>query len=302
MSKFKKLDKLRNAITAMISPFNEDLKIDEANYREFIRFQIDNGCQLLTMGTTGESATLSHKEHHEAIKITVDEAKKSGKDPFVLAGAGSNATYESISLCQHAEKIGADGLLVVVPYYNKPMQHSLIEHYSAIADSTSLPIILYNVPSRTVRNLDPDTIIKLANKKDNIVGIKEASGNIDQITQIIKDAPDDFIMLSGDDSMTYHIMALGGIGVISVASNIIPAKIFEFTKSMNAGDWDKARKMQLELYDLFKVLFIETNPGPVKYAAELMGIMNKRMRLPLTPPLDANCEKIKNVLKKLNII
>jgi 4-hydroxy-tetrahydrodipicolinate synthase len=286
----------------MITPFNEDLKIDEANYREFIRFQIDNGCQLLTMGTTGESATLSHEEHHEAIKITVDEAKKSGKDPFVLAGAGSNATYESISLCQYAEKIGVDGLLVVVPYYNKPMQHSLIEHYSAIADSTSLPIILYNVPSRTVRNLDPDTVVKLANKKDNIVGIKEASGNIDQITQIIKDAPDDFIMLSGDDSMTYHIMALGGIGVISVVSNIIPAKIFEFTKSMNAGDWDKARKIQLELYDLFKVLFIETNPGPVKYAAELMGIMNKRMRLPLTPPLDPACEKIKGVLKKLNFI
>ncbi|TFG21713.1 MAG: 4-hydroxy-tetrahydrodipicolinate synthase [Promethearchaeota archaeon] len=302
MSKFNKLDKLRNAITAMITPLNEDLTIDEDKYREFIRFQIDNGCQLLTMGTTGESATLSHEEHHQAIKITVDEAKKSGKDPFVLAGAGSNATYESISLCQYAEKIGADGLLVVVPYYNKPMQHSLIEHYSAIADSTSLPIILYNVPSRTVRNLDPDTVVKLANKKDNIVGIKEASGNIDQITQIIKDAPDDFIMLSGDDSMTYHIMALGGIGVISVASNIIPAKIFEFTKSMNAGDWDKARKMQLELYDLFKVLFIESNPGPVKYAAELMDIMNKRMRLPLSPPLDANCEKIKNVLKKLNII
>jgi len=302
MSKFNKLDKLRNAITAMITPLNEDLTIDDAKYREFIRFQIDNGCQLLTMGTTGESATLSHEEHHQAIKITVDEAKKSEKDPFVLAGAGSNATYESISLCQYAEKIGADGLLVVVPYYNKPMQHSLIEHYSAIADSTSLPIILYNVPSRTVRNLDPDTVVKLANKKDNIVGIKEASGNIDQITQIIKDAPDDFIMLSGDDSMTYHIMALGGIGVISVASNIIPAKIFEFTKSMNAGDWDKARKMQLELYDLFKVLFIETNPGPVKYAAELMDIMNKRMRLPLSPPLDANCEKIKNVLKKLNVI
>ena len=302
MSKFNKLDKLRNAITGMIIPLNGDLTIEEAKYREFIRFQIDNGCQLLTMGTTGESATVSHEEHHEAIKITVDEAKKSGKDPFVLAGAGSNATYESISLCQYAEKIGVDGLLVVVPYYNKPMQHSLIEHYSAIADSTSLPIILYNVPSRTVRNLDPDTVVKLANKKDNIVGIKEASGNIDQITQIIKDAPDDFIMLSGDDSMTYHIMALGGIGVISVASNIIPAKIFEFTKSMNAGDWDKARKMQLELYDLFKVLFIETNPGPVKYAAELMDIMNKRMRLPLSPPLDANCEKIKNVLKKLNII
>ena len=297
-----KLKKLKNVITAMITPLHEDFSIDEVKYREFIRFQIDNGCHPLTMGTTGESATLSHEEHHQAIDITVDEAKKSGKDPFVLAGTGSNSTKEAISLSQYAEKAGADGCLVVVPYYNKPVQHSLIDHYSAIADSVSLPIIIYNVPSRTVRNIDPETIATLANKKDNIVGVKCASGNIDQITKIIKMTPDDFIVLSGDDGMTYHLMALGGVGVISVASNIVPAKIFEFTSTMNNGDWDKARKMQLELYDLFKVLFIETNPGPVKYVAELMGIMNKRMRLPLTPPLDANCEKIKNVLKKLNII
>ncbi|TFG14221.1 MAG: 4-hydroxy-tetrahydrodipicolinate synthase [Promethearchaeota archaeon] len=302
MSKFKKIDKLKNVITAMITPFKEDLSIDEQKYREFIRFQINNGCQPLTMGTTGESATLSHDEHHKAMDIAVDEAKKSGKDPFVLAGAGSNATYESISLCQHAERIGADGLLVVVPYYNKPMQHSLIEHFSAIADSVSLPIILYNVPSRTVRNLDVDTVIKLANKKDNIVGIKEASGDIDQITRIIKDAPDDFIVLSGDDGMTFHLMALGGRGVISVVSNIIPANIFEFTSSMLNGDWDKARKMQIELYDIFKVLFIETNPGPVKYAAELMGIMNSRLRLPLTLPLEENKVKIKKVLENMKLI
>ena len=302
MSKFNKLNKLRNAITAMITPLNEDSSINEAKYREFIRFQIDNGCQPLTMGTTGESATLSHEEHHLAIDICVDEAKKSGKDPFVLAGTGSNATHEAISLSQYAEKAGADGCLIVVPYYNKPVQHSLIDHFSAIAESVSIPIILYNVPSRTVRNLDPDTVATLARKNDNIVAIKCASGNIDQITKVIKMTPDDFIVLSGDDSMTYHLMALGGLGVISVAANIIPAKIFEFTTTMNNGDWEKARKMQLELYDLFKVLFIETNPGPVKYSAELMGIMNKRMRLPLTPPLDANCEKIKIVLKQLNLI
>jgi len=302
MSKFNKLNKLRNAITAMITPLNEDFSINEAKYREFIRFQIENGCHPLTMGTTGESATLSHEEHHQAIDITVDEAKKSGKDPFVLAGTGSNATHESISLSQYAEKAGADGCLIVVPYYNKPVQHSLIDHFSAIAESVSIPIILYNVPSRTVRNLDPDTVATLARKNDNIVGIKCASGNIDQITKIIKMTPDDFIVLSGDDSMTYHLMALGGLGVISVAANIIPAKIFEFTTTMNNGDWEKARNMQLELYNLFKVLFIETNPGPVKYSAELMGLMNKRMRLPLTPPLDANCEKIKIVLKQLNLI
>jgi 4-hydroxy-tetrahydrodipicolinate synthase len=302
MSKFKKLDKLKNVITAMITPFKEDLSLDEEKYREFIRFQINNGCQPLTMGTTGESATLSHDEHHKAMDIAVDEAKKSGKDPFVLAGAGSNATYESISLCQHAERIGADGLLVVVPYYNKPMQHSLIEHFSAIADSVSLPIILYNVPSRTVRNLDVDTVIKLANSKDNIVGIKEASGDIDQITRILKNAPDDFIVLSGDDGITFHLMALGGRGVISVVSNVIPAKMVEFTSSMLNGNWDKSRKMQMELYDIFKVLFIETNPGPVKYAAELMGIMNSRLRLPLTSPLEENKAKIRKVLENMNLI
>jgi len=298
-----KIDKLKNVITAMITPFNEeDLTVDEEKYREFIRFQINNGCQILTMGTTGESATMSHEEHHQAMDITVDEAKKSGKDPFVLAGSGSNSTKESISLSKYAEKVGADGLLIVVPYYNRPVQHSLIDHFSAIADSVSLPIILYNVPSRTGRNLEPDTISKLAYAKDNIVGIKCASGDIDQITKIIKTTPDDFIVLSGDDSMTYHLMALGGKGVISVASNIIPSKLVEFTNSMLSNDWKKAREMQLQLYDLFKVLFIESNPGPVKYAANLMDLMDNRMRLPMTPPLKENQKRIRNVLKDLDII
>jgi len=297
-----KIDKLKNVITAMITPLKEDLTMDEEKYREFIRFQIKNGCQLLTMGTTGESATLSHDEHHDAMDICVDEAKKSGKDPFVLAGAGSNSTKEAISLSQYAEKTGADGILQVVPYYNKPVQHSLIDHFSAIADSVSLPIILYNVPSRTGRNLEADTVSKLSYAKDNIIGIKCASGDIDQITKIIKTTPDDFIVLSGDDSMTFHIMALGGKGVVSVASNIIPSKIVEFTNSMLNNEWKKAREMQLQLYDLFKVLFIESNPGPVKYAADLMELMDGRMRLPLTPPLKENQKRIKTVLKNLDII
>ncbi len=298
----KKLDKLQNVITAMITPLKEDFSIDEEKYREFIRFQINNGCHPLTMGTTGESATMSHEEHHIAMDITIDEGKKSGKNPFVLAGAGSNSTKEAISLCQDAENAGADGCLVVVPYYNKPVQHSLIDHFSAVADSISLPIILYNVPGRTGRNLEPETVSKLAYKKDNIVGIKCASGNIDQITKYIKTTPDDFIVLSGDDGMTFHIMALGGKGVVSVASNIIPAKLVEFTNTMLNGNWDKAREMQLELYDLFKILFVETNPGPVKLSAKLMGLMNNRMRLPLTAPLEENQEKIKAVLRSLNLI
>jgi 4-hydroxy-tetrahydrodipicolinate synthase len=298
----QKIEKLQNVITALITPFKEDFSIDESKYREFIRFQIKNGCQILTMGTTGESATLSHDEHHTAINISIDEAKKSDLDPFVLAGTGSNSTKEAISLSQYAEKEGADGLLLVVPYYNKPVQHSLIDHFSAVADSVNLPVILYNVPSRTGRNLEPETVAKLAELKDNIVGIKCASGNIDQITKIIKMTPDDFIVLSGDDGMTYHIMGLGGKGVISVASNIIPEKMVKFTKMMNDGNWIKAKEMHLELYDLFKVLFIETNPGPVKYAADLMDLMDKRMRLPLTPPLTDNQKKIKTVLKNLDLI
>lgn len=297
MSELKKLD--GSVITAMITPFHEDLSLDEEKYREFIRFQIENGCHLLTMGTTGESATLSHEEHHQAIKITVQEARNSERRPFVLAGTGSNSTKEAISLSKYAEKEGADGLLLVVPYYNKPVQHSLIDHFSAIADSVEIPIILYNVPGRTVRNLDPSTISKLAYSKENIVGIKCASGNIDQITQVIKKTPEDFIVLSGDDALTYHIMALGGKGVVSVASNIIPNRIVEFVNSMRDDDWSRARNTQLELYDLFNVLFIETNPGPVKYAAEVMGLMNKRLRLPLTPPLEENQERIKSLLMKI---
>ncbi|TXT62182.1 MAG: 4-hydroxy-tetrahydrodipicolinate synthase [Promethearchaeota archaeon] len=297
-----KLDKLKNVITALLTPFKEDFSLDEDKYREFIRFQIDNGAQLLTMGTTGECATLSHEEHKKAIDVTIDEASKSGKNPFVLAGTGSNSTSEAISLSKYAEKAGADGLLIVVPYYNKPVQHSLIDHYSKIANSVSLPIIIYNVPGRTGGNIDPETIATLAEENENIAGIKCASGNIDQITRTIKLTPKDFIVLSGDDAMTYHLMALGGKGVISVASNIIPKRMVEFTTTMNEGNWNKAREMHLELYDLFKVLFVETNPGPVKYAAEELELMNERMRLPLTPPLKDNKKKIKSILKDLDIL
>ncbi|TFF87774.1 MAG: 4-hydroxy-tetrahydrodipicolinate synthase [Promethearchaeota archaeon] len=296
------INDLNKVITALITPFREDFSLDEERYREFIKFQIQNGCHLLTMGTTGESATLSHNEHHNAIEITIDEVRKSEKKALVLAGTGSNSTKEAISLSKYAENAGVHALLLVVPYYNKPVQHSLYDHFSKIADSVSIPIILYNVPSRTGQNLEPATVSKLAYSKENIVGIKCASGNIDQITQIIKSTPEDFIVLSGDDSLTYHIMALGGKGVISVASNIIPSKMVQFVDLMMRNDWQKAKKLHLEYYDLFKILFIETNPGPVKYAAEIMNLMNRRMRLPLTPPIPENEHKIKKVLMDLDLI
>jgi 4-hydroxy-tetrahydrodipicolinate synthase len=293
---------LKNVITAMITPFKPDLTLDETKYREFIRFQLENGCHVLTMGTTGESATMSHEEHHLAMDIAVNEVRNFKPNSIVMAGTGSNSTKESISLSKYAENAGIDVLLLVVPYYNKPAQHSLIDHFSAIAESVSLPIFLYNVPSRTGTNLEPFTVEKLVSKNENIIGMKCASGNIDQITKLISITPEDFIVFSGDDSLTYHIMALGGKGVISVASNIIPKRLVEFATTINDGDWKKAREMQFELYDLFKVLFIESNPGPVKYAAEKMGLMDKRMRLPLTPPLKENEEKIDKVLNSLKLI
>jgi len=297
-----RLKKLKNVITALITPFREDFSLDEEKYREFIRFQVDNFASILTMGTTGEAATLSHDEHIEATKIAVDEAKKTGKDPFVLAGTGSNSTKEAISLTARAEKAGADGALIVVPYYNKPVQHSLIDHYNAIAEQVKIPIIIYNVPGRTVRNINPETVATIAKKNDNVVGIKCASGNVDQITKIFKLCPDDFIVLSGDDSLTFHIMALGGKGVIGVASNIIPFRMVEFCEMMERDLWNNARELQLQYYTLFKVLFIETNPDLVKFAAELLGLMNKRMRLPLTPPLKENEDKIKIVLQNLGVL
>ncbi len=298
----QKLDKMKNAITALLTPFKEDYTIDEEKFREFLRVQIKNNCQLLTMGTTGESSTLSHEEHHRAIQITVEEAKNSEQKPIVIAGTGSNSTDEAISLSVYAEKAGADAVLIVLPYYNKPAQHSLIDHFSAIADAISIPIIIYNIPGRTGVNLEVDTLQKLVKAKDNIIGLKAACGNIEQITRTIKLLPDDFIVLSGDDNLTYHIMALGAKGVISVASNIIPGIMNEFTEAMTNNDWIKARKMHFDLFDLFKVLFVETNPGPVKYAAEVMGLMNRRMRLPMTPPLEENQAKIQKVLQNMKLI
>ena len=297
-----KVKDFKNVITAMITPFKPDLTLDEVKYREFIRFQLDNGCNILTMGTTGESATMSHEEHHQAMDIAINEVRNHKPESVIMAGTGSNSTKESISLSKYAENAGIDLLLLVVPYYNKPAQHSLIEHFTAIAESVSLPIFLYNVPSRTGTNMEPSTVEKLVSKNENIIGMKCASGNIDQITKLISIMPEDFIVFSGDDALTYHIMALGGKGVISVASNLIPKRLVEFTTAMNEGNWAKSREMQFELYDLFKVLFIESNPGPVKYAAEKMGLMDKRMRLPLTPPLKENEEKIDIVLKSLKLI
>lgn len=303
MVAMSRTDAIRNAFTALITPFDDDLNIDEAQLEKLVKFQVEKGVSgLVPMGTTGESATMSHEEHRRIVELVIKFGRETGKNPFVLAGTGSNSTWEALELTAHAKSAGADGALVITPYYNKPTQEGLIAHFQRIAESTDLPIIMYNVPSRTGRNMEAETVVKLA-ELPNIVGVKEASGNVDQITRIIRETPDDFIVMSGDDGLTFEVMALGGRGVISVASNIIPALMAEFTQKLAAQDLPGARELHLRLYPLFKTLFVETNPGPVKAAAELMGIFSSgRMRLPMVTPQPPSMARIKQVLADLELI
>jgi 4-hydroxy-tetrahydrodipicolinate synthase len=295
------LSKLRNCFTALISPMDEDGDLCKNTYRAFIRQQIEAGVGLVPCGTTGESATMSHQEHENVIRWCLEEADASKKRPFVLAGAGSNSTKEALDLAVHAERMGVDGILVISPYYNKPTQKGLIAHYSELAKAVSIPIVIYNCPGRTGGNVLPDTVAELANKYDNIIGYKAAEGKMDQIRQVIAKSPKDFIVMSGDDSLTFEIMKAGGKGVISVASNIIPQRIQKFAELMTANKWDEAVKENEILAPLFKNLFIETNPGPVKYAAELLGIMNRRTRLPLVPPEPESQAVIRQTLLDLGL-
>jgi 4-hydroxy-tetrahydrodipicolinate synthase len=297
----KKLDKLKNTFSALITPFNEHGEVDWDKLKLFLKFQIENGVGLVPCGTTGESATLTYGDHHKIIEYVVQEAKKSKEKPFVLAGTGSNSTREAIDLTEHACEAGVDGVLLITPYYNKPTQRGLYEHFKLIAETTDLPIVIYNVPGRTSCNILPETTAKLA-KIPNIVGYKAADGNLDQIKKVIELCPKDFIVMSGDDNLTYDIMKMGGKGVISVASNVMPKRINQMTHLLNEGKWDEGKKMSDDLQEFFKTLFIETNPGPVKYMAELMGFMSSRMRLPMVSPEQENCEKIKAVAKKYQLI
>jgi 4-hydroxy-tetrahydrodipicolinate synthase len=289
---------LSGAYTAIATPFTDD-GLDEEGLRENIRFQIAEGMDgLVPVGTTGESPTLTPEEHERVIDITVEEAKKAGKK--VIAGAGSNSTAEAIRYSQHAKDIGADAALVIVPYYNKPTQEGLYQHFKTVAEEADIPIVIYNVPSRTSRNIDADTVLRLA-EIDNIVAIKEAGCNMDQIAQILKDAPKDFYMLSGEDSWTYPIMAMGGHGVISVASNLVPKMVSEMVHKALDGDLPGARDIHYKLFDLYKAIFVETNPGPVKAALAMMSMPAGKLRLPLVEPSEESKEKIRDVLRELHI-
>ena len=283
----------------MVTPFRKDLSLDEDALRRLIRRQIAAGINFLApCGTTGESPTLTQEEHLRVVAITLEEAK--GKVP-ILAGAGGYDTHKVIEMAREIERLGADGILSVTPYYNKPTQEGLYHHYKAIASAISLPIILYNVPPRTSVNIDPATVRRLA-EIENIIGVKEASGNIAQITQVIQQAPEEFIVLSGDDSVTLPIVAMGGRGIISVASNEIPAQMTRLAQLCLSGDFAGARALQRTYTPLLDVNFIETNPVPVKAAMAEMGLLEPVWRLPLVPPRVENLAKIRTVLESLAIL
>lgn len=289
---------LQGSIVAIVTPLKND-RIDRDAYKGLIEFQIKNKTSaILAAGCTGEPATMTMDEHKDLIRHTVDVV--AGRCP-VIAGTGSNNTREAVELSQEAEKAGADALLLITPYYNKPMPKGLYLHYKKVAENVSLPVILYNVPSRTGTNIPPETVEELSHVK-NIIGIKEASGSLDQASRIISMCRKDFIVFSGDDSLTVPMMAVGAKGVISVAANVVPLQVAEMTGSALAGDWEKARRIHLELMPVFKALFVETNPIPVKAALGLMKLLTPEWRLPLTPPSPASLEKIKQVLTETGVL
>jgi len=285
------------AMTALITPFKNG-KIDTETFANLIKRQIENGIDyVVPVGTTGESATLSHNEHKECIEIAVEVCKNTNTK--VLAGAGSNSTAEAIDLAKFAENCGADAILSVSPYYNKPTQKGIFEHYKAIANAIDIEIVLYNVPGRTNSHIHPDTAIALSNECKNITTVKEASGDVSKIVEY--QAKSDMDILSGDDAINYPILATGGKGVISVTSNLLPKKIADLVHTALNGDLNASKKINEELWDINKILFIESNPIPIKYAMHIAGLCELEYRLPLTPPSKENMKKIEEVLKKYGV-
>jgi 4-hydroxy-tetrahydrodipicolinate synthase len=290
---------LRGCGTALVTPFKEDLSIDEDALRSFVDFQISEGINFLVpCGTTGESPTLSDAEHRRVVELVVQQTR--GRVP-VIAGAGGNNTAHVIKLARECERLGVDGLLSVTPYYNKPTQEGLYQHFKAIAESTSLPIILYNVPPRTYVNILPETIVRLA-EIPNIIGVKEASGDISQIAEIINRVSPQFKVLSGDDSMTLPLIAVGGVGLISVASNEAPAQLTALTRACLDNNPEEARRLNRQLWPLMKANFIETSPGPVKAAVAMMGKIKEVYRLPMVPVKPETKEKLRAVLVNLKLV
>jgi 4-hydroxy-tetrahydrodipicolinate synthase len=285
--------------TALVTPFKRDLSLDEGTLRKLVDRQIEAGINFLVpCGTTGESPTLTRQEHLRVVEITVEEARH--RVP-VLAGAGGYNTHEVIELVRELERRRVDGILSVTPYYNKPTKEGLYQHFKAIAAATSLPIIVYSVQGRTGVNVEPSTLARLAEIR-NIAGVKEASGNIAQIAQVVHQTPDGFLVLSGDDSITIPVMALGGKGVISVASNEIPGEMTMLAQACLRGDFAAARAIQRKYLPLMEINFVESNPIPVKAAMAALGLLEHVYRLPMTPPKPENMQEILSVLEKTGLI
>jgi len=286
------------SIVAMVSPFR-DGKVDEVKIRELVEFHVKNGTDaIVPCGTTGESPTLSHAEHKRVVEVTIEAA--AGRIP-VVAGTGSNSTAEAIELTQHAKKAGADGVLMVCPYYNKPTQAGLIAHYTAVAAAVDIPIIMYNIPGRTGVNMLTETVAALA-ELPSVVGMKEASGSLEQMTEVISLCGDRLTVVSGDDTLTLPLMAVGGKGVISVVANIVPKETAEMTRAALNGDWKRAKELHLRLFPLCKAMFYETNPIPVKTAMQLLGRLNGELRLPLCPMSQANRDKLQKALQAYGLL
>jgi 4-hydroxy-tetrahydrodipicolinate synthase len=285
--------------TALVTPFRSDGSLDEAAIRSLAKRQIDAGIKFLVpCGTTGESPTLTHAEHLRVVELTLEVAK--GKVP-VLAGAGGYNTAEVISLANELGKLGADGILSVTPYYNKPTQEGLFQHFKAIASAVNLPIILYSVQGRTGVNIEPSTVLRLS-QIPNIVGVKEASGNISQMGAILNLAHKEFLVLSGDDALTLPLISLGGRGLISVASNEIPAQMTRLVQAALSGDFAEARRLHFQYLSLMDINFVESNPIPVKAALAEMGLLQPVWRLPLVAPKPENLARIRAILESLNLI
>jgi 4-hydroxy-tetrahydrodipicolinate synthase len=290
----------KGSMVAIVTPFDKTDKIDEGTYKKLVEFHIKNRTSaIVPCGTTGESATLDYDEHDRVIELTVEYVR--GRVP-VIAGTGSNSTREAIALTKHAKKAGADASLQVSPYYNRPTQKGLYEHFKAVAEAVDIPIILYNIASRTGVNIEPETMARMARDCKNIVGVKEASGNLDQMSRIRQLCPENFDLISGDDSLTLPIMSIGGTGIISVAANIVPGDVADMVSSFEKGYLEKARETHYKLLPLIKALFIETNPIPVKTAMGLMGLCGPGLRLPMCGMLPENKEKLVKALKEYGLI
>jgi 4-hydroxy-tetrahydrodipicolinate synthase len=292
---------MRGCMTALVTPFQRDGSIDEARFRDFLNFQIEGGVGVLVpCGTTGESATMTEEEDRRVISLAVEAARGRAK---VIAGAGSNSTAASIEYSRAARDLGADAVLIVAPFYNKPTQNGLYAHFRAVAESVAgLPVVIYNVPGRTSSNITAETALRLARDVENIVAVKEASGNLSQIMEILRARPANFRVLSGDDAMTLAMLALGADGLVSVASNEAPDLMSQMVNAALEGKWDEARALHYKLLPLMETNFIESSPAPVKAALAMMGRVEENLRLPLVPVEEKSRARLREVLDELGLL